>query len=199
VLSRDVSETEIGNLGCRQESESENQAAVPKENHGRTLGRDRHHLSSGQTPRHRLTVTVNPPKAHLPGKGASCPQLERVAARSSRAGSGTTSRCGSDGNPRGKRHLAATALMLQNDQSHACRQHEKQARDDEPELTVLGRGWCLTGAHHDPAGHERRKSSPSVPRARHLPRVRPVNRQKRHLPSGQHSATTAAPKPGPTP
>jgi hypothetical protein len=74
-----------------------------------------------------------------------------------------------------ERHLAASALTLQNDQSHACRQHEKQARDDEPELTVLGRGWCLTCAHHDPADHERRKGSPSVVRARHLPRVRPVS------------------------
>jgi hypothetical protein len=75
----------------------------------------------------------------------------------------------------GERHLAASALTLQNDQSHTCRQHEKQARDGEPELTVLGRGWCLTCAHHDPADHERRKGSPSVVRARHLPRVRPVS------------------------
>lgn len=43
---------------------------------------------------------ANPPKAHPPGKGAPCPQLGRVAARSSRAGSGVTSRCGRDGNPR---------------------------------------------------------------------------------------------------
>jgi len=31
---------------------------------------------------------MSPPKARLPGKDAPCPQLERVAARSSRAGSG---------------------------------------------------------------------------------------------------------------
>jgi hypothetical protein len=33
------------------------------------------------------TQFMNPPKACLPGKGASCPLLARVAARSSRAGS----------------------------------------------------------------------------------------------------------------
>ncbi len=41
----------------------------------------------------------SPPKVHPPGKGAPSPQLERVAARSSRAGSGVTSRCGRDGSP----------------------------------------------------------------------------------------------------
>jgi hypothetical protein len=37
--------------------------------------------------RHTTTQFMNPPKACLPGKGASCPLLARVAARSSRAGS----------------------------------------------------------------------------------------------------------------
>lgn len=44
-------------------------------------------------------MSANPPKARLAGKGASSPQEVRVAARSSRAGSGTTSRCGRDGSP----------------------------------------------------------------------------------------------------
>ena len=42
----------------------------------------------------------NPPKARPPGNGAPSPWLARVAARSSRAGSGVTSRCGRDGHPR---------------------------------------------------------------------------------------------------
>jgi hypothetical protein len=53
------------------------------------------------TPERHLCSMLSPPKAYLPGKGASCPQLVRVAARSSRAGSGATSRCGSDGSPLG--------------------------------------------------------------------------------------------------
>ena len=44
----------------------------------------------------RGILNANPPKACLPGKGMSCPQLVRVAARSSRAGSGRPSCCGRD-------------------------------------------------------------------------------------------------------
>ena len=51
-------------------------------------------------PPQNISSMSNPPKVHLPGKGAPSPQLVRVAARSSRAGSGATSRCGRDGSPR---------------------------------------------------------------------------------------------------